>query len=82
MDASSLLAPYMAPIALCHLTRDHLTRSLKSRDATIGDKTWNPGFESVTLLKVTGGLMGRVIVPWPQQHNQNTWEKYETRSAR
>src|SRR5271168_1081881 len=49
----------MAPIALCHLTRDHLTRSLKSRNATVGDKTWNPGFKSVTLLKVTGGLMDR-----------------------
>ena len=60
VDGSSVLAAYMAPIALCHLTRDHLTRSLKSRDATVGDRTWNPRFESVTLLKVTGGLMGRI----------------------
>ena len=56
---SSVLVACMAPIALCHLTRDHLTRSLKSRNATVGDKTWNPGFKSVTLLKVTGGLMDR-----------------------
>src|SRR5271154_5601816 len=56
---SSVLVACMAPIALCHLTRDHLTRSLKSRNATVGDKTWNPGFKSVTLLKETGGLMDR-----------------------
>src|SRR5271170_2348992 len=59
---SSVLVACMAPIALCHLTRDHLTRSLKSRNATVGDKTWNPGFKSVTLLKVTGGLMDREFV--------------------
>ena len=58
----------MAPIASCHLTRDHLTHSLKSRNATIGDNLWNPGFKSVTLLKVTGGLMdrewGNILVDW------------------
>ena|SRR5277367_6390276 len=52
----------MAPIALCHLTRDHLAPTLKSRNATIGDKRWNPHFKSVTLLKVTGGLVDRIWV--------------------
>src|SRR5271155_2287851 len=65
---SSVLVACMAPIALCHLTRDHLTRSLKSRNATVGDKTWNPGFKSVTLLKVTGGLMDRL-----NGQRQSTW---------
>src|SRR5271170_5581770 len=72
---SSVLVACMAPIVLCHLTRDHLTRSLKSRNATIGDKTWNPGFKSVTLLKVTGGLMDRTcwnIESRPILHAEST----------
>ena len=50
----------MAPIALCHLNRDHLTRSLKSRNATDGDMAQNPGFKSVTLLKFPVGLGDRI----------------------
>src|SRR5271167_4929930 len=66
----------MAPIALCHLTRDHLTRSLKSLNATIGDKTWNPGFKSVTLLKVTGGLMDRLHEGYHWKTSTGDVQKY------
>ena len=53
----------MAPIASCHLKSRHLKSLCEIPDATDGFDRRKTGFEAVTLLKVTGGLMDRCTLP-------------------